>query len=214
MSADKRTVATDALATLGTIIGAGEKRDAIHLAVEPVIAGENLDPGHHIRVENGVAFRATKGLGLGIVDPFLADFVKKGERFWFIMYPREVKSLRHVWTHPAFSDEVVVTVTVEPAVEMKTKTVPQAAAVSRETQIASAKHRIALIAFALGDGMDYDKLMDAAREWLDNEQYCVQYDAQSWQDKFNSEEFWPLYEIVTGRMPAADKDRGFFSCSC
>jgi len=32
---DKRTVATDALMTLGSIIGSEEKRDAIHLAVAP-----------------------------------------------------------------------------------------------------------------------------------------------------------------------------------
>lgn len=39
MSADKRSIHTDALHTLGTIIGEGEKRDAIHIAVEPCIAG-------------------------------------------------------------------------------------------------------------------------------------------------------------------------------
>lgn len=105
MSADKRTVATDALETLGTIIDDKQKRDAIHLAVEPVIAGQVLSPGMHITVENGVAFRTEEGEGLGIVDPFLTQKVKKGERFWFVMYPRQVHSLRHVWTHPAFADE-------------------------------------------------------------------------------------------------------------
>ena len=42
MSADKRSVTTDALEPLGTIIGEGEKRDAIHLAVEPMTADERL----------------------------------------------------------------------------------------------------------------------------------------------------------------------------
>lgn len=45
MSADNRKVTTDALETLGTIIGTSEGRDAIHLAVEPVEAGERLSPG-------------------------------------------------------------------------------------------------------------------------------------------------------------------------
>lgn len=36
MSADKRTVATDALETLGMIHLKPEARDAIHLAVDPV----------------------------------------------------------------------------------------------------------------------------------------------------------------------------------
>lgn len=47
MSADNRSISTDALATLGTIIKDGG-RDAIHLAVEPVIAGEELRPAADI----------------------------------------------------------------------------------------------------------------------------------------------------------------------
>jgi hypothetical protein len=103
-SADKRSVTTDALETLGTIHTTPQHRDAIHLAVEPVIAGQSLRPGAHIVVEKGIAYQTEFGKGLGIVDPFLADWVKKGEAFWFVMYPRQVHSLRHVWTHPAFPD--------------------------------------------------------------------------------------------------------------
>ncbi len=47
MSED-RSVHTDALHTLGSIIGESEKRDAIHLAVEPVVAGERLTPGQNV----------------------------------------------------------------------------------------------------------------------------------------------------------------------
>lgn len=103
--ADKRSVHTDALATLGKIIDETQKRDAIHLAVEPVIAGEDLKPGQHITVENGIARKTRIGEGLGIVDPFLPKTVMQGERFWFVMYPRTIRSLRHVWSHPAFPDE-------------------------------------------------------------------------------------------------------------
>jgi hypothetical protein len=104
---DKRKVSTDALETLGTIIGPNEKRDAIHLAVEPVIAGEWLDPGEHVRIdpESGYAYGCEVGKGVGIVDPFLADTVKPAQRFWLVIYPRQIHSLRHVWTHPAFPDE-------------------------------------------------------------------------------------------------------------
>ena len=104
----KRTVATDALETLGTIIDSTQKRDAIHLAVEPVEAGERLVPGEHVYVTNGVAWAAgANDESLGIVDPFLSGTVKKGQRFWFVMNPRTVTSLRHVWAHPAFPDEPV-----------------------------------------------------------------------------------------------------------
>lgn len=103
---DNRSVATDALATLGTIIDDKQKRDAIHLAVEPIVAGEVLRPGNHIKIDKGVAYRIATGEGLSIVDPFLGGTVKKGERFWLILYPRTINSLRHVWSHPSFPDEV------------------------------------------------------------------------------------------------------------
>ncbi len=103
----ERKVTTDAFETLGTILDADQKRDAIHLAVEPVIAGEWLAPGSDITVIKGVAW--AKKPYLGIVDPFLPTEVQAGQRFWFVMYPRTVTSLRHVWSHPAFEDEVLPT---------------------------------------------------------------------------------------------------------
>jgi hypothetical protein len=98
---DKRSVHTDALATLGTIIDETAARDAIHLAVEPVVAAETLYPGQHIGLGNEGA--TTNGVKLlGIVDPFIMGPVHKGQKFWLIVYPRTITSLRHVWTHPDF----------------------------------------------------------------------------------------------------------------
>ena len=108
----KHTVATDALDTLGTIIGEGEKRDAIHLAVEPVVAGQSLRPGEHVNLGrraggDAVAWLAAPGHGVGIVDPFLLKPISQGERFWLIVYPRQITSLRHVWSHPSFPEEEI-----------------------------------------------------------------------------------------------------------
>jgi len=106
---DKRSVATDALETLGTIIDDKQKRDAIHLAVVPAVAGQILDPGVRVTLKNGVATRVVQTSdGVGIVDPFLENAVRKGEHFWLVIYPRTIQSLRHVWSHPAFPDEPVV----------------------------------------------------------------------------------------------------------
>lgn len=103
MSADKRSVSTDALETLGFVIDENQHRDAIHLAVEPVIAGQELYPGEHVGLlPDGTANR--KMPHLGIVDPFLKDGVKKGQRFWLVVYPRQITSLRHVWSHPSFAE--------------------------------------------------------------------------------------------------------------
>lgn len=104
VSADNRTVATDALATLGTIIGENEKRDAIHLAVEPMIAAHMLRPGDHVGLlGGGKAGHSEKPVG--IADPYLTANIKPGERFWLLLYPGQVTSLRHTWTHPAFEEQ-------------------------------------------------------------------------------------------------------------
>lgn len=111
MNAEKRKVTTDALETLGNIIEGGG-RDAIHLAVEPVIAGMGLMPGQDIGIRNGEAFKymaneKTPVKLVGIVDPFLKEPVLKGQMFWLIVYPRQITSLRHVWEHPDFKDNKI-----------------------------------------------------------------------------------------------------------
>lgn len=102
MSADKRSVHTDALETLGMIHFKPEGRDAIHLAVEPVEAGEPLQPNDDIHVIDGKAYRTGEGVRVGKVDPFLRGPVHTGQKFWLVVYPRMVTSLRHVWEHPDF----------------------------------------------------------------------------------------------------------------
>lgn len=112
-----RTPSTDALETLGMIHFKPEKRDAIHLAVDPVIAGQWLQVGERIGIVNGFAWTSgtrilndvTKEYVIvpyhGIVDPFLPQPVQPTQSFWFVMAPRMVCSLRHVWSHPEFTDE-------------------------------------------------------------------------------------------------------------
>ena len=117
--ADKRSPSTDALETLGMIHFKPEARDAIHLAVEPVIAATTLAAGEKIGVISGKAYpvgrRVVDGEEMtvpyhGIVDPFLPTpgggniAVLPGQSFWFVMAPRMVTSLRHVWEHPAFPE--------------------------------------------------------------------------------------------------------------
>ncbi len=87
---------------LGGLCNVDAKRDAVHIAVCPLIAGEDLYPGEHIglgpnneALSMGVTF-------IGIADPFLNAQILKGQRFWLFLYPNTVTSLRHVWTHPAF----------------------------------------------------------------------------------------------------------------
>lgn len=132
---DNRTPHTDALDTLGRLLDDTAKRDAIHLAVYPVVAGEHITAGDHVRLgPDGKAYIAhTYREAIGIADPFIVEttwpgtkpsrsVIAYGSRFWLVVLPRTITSLRHVWEHPAFpaSGEcdvapVAATPTAEPA---------------------------------------------------------------------------------------------------
>lgn len=88
---------------VGVFISSDAKRDAIHVAICPVVAGENLIPGEPIALKKGTTDTAVvNGLNsLGIVDPFLPGNVKKGQRFWMFLNPKTITSLRHEWVHPS-----------------------------------------------------------------------------------------------------------------
>ncbi len=91
---------------LGRLIEDGDRRrDAIHIAVAPVTAGERLAPGQHVGLvqEGNLELVGLCDRNIGIVDPFLAEEVEPGQRFWLFLYPNTVTSLRHIWTHPAFA---------------------------------------------------------------------------------------------------------------
>jgi hypothetical protein len=83
------------------------RRDAIHVAVAPIIAGMPLDPGDHVWIgdNSGAAYKEQgqeTSRTIGVVDPFYNGVVVKGQRFWLFLYPNTITDLRHVWSHPAF----------------------------------------------------------------------------------------------------------------
>jgi hypothetical protein len=99
---------------LGQIITTPQQPDAIHIAVAPVVAAVRLQPGQHIGFVSVDTVGPTRE-NIGIVDPYLTQAVKPGERFWMFLYPYTITSLRHEWSHPAmptppicqyFADEV------------------------------------------------------------------------------------------------------------
>ena len=90
---------------LGQLIkDADRRRDAVHIAVVPVTADQPLSPGQHVGLTHpdSAEMAGPCDNNIGIVDPFLVNDVKYGERFWLFLYPGTITSLRHVWTHPAF----------------------------------------------------------------------------------------------------------------
>lgn len=187
---DKRSVFTDALETLGNIIDETQKRDAIHIAVEPIKAKEMLLPGQHV-TPDGFASRLGKN-SVGIVDPFLTAPVYRGEWFWLLIYPRQIKSLRHVWTHPAFPDSQS---------EIEIPPSPQEQASKAWIQ-----------EFADSNYLTYDDLMQGAAIFIYEGDYL---DRGSLLEGIGvPDEFWEHYEIVTGKQVPDSKKRNFFTCSC
>lgn len=187
---------------LGQIIEAGQQRDAIHVAVAPVIALERLAPGDHIGfagTDQETVGRADGPFGehhitpIGIVDPFLTGKVMKGERFWMFLYPQTITSLRHDWTHPAF--EALAPTTKPHAVHLT------------DSEKWLRDHADAL-------DLTYSALMRDADTWLNQDEHTVQHGSDHWRDTFAPTEFWHHYEIVTGTVVPEDRKHSFYCCSC
>lgn len=87
---------------LGVPPETGAGRDAVHVAILPVLASRDLWPGERVGVvHDGTGYCTSKNAKkIGIVDPFLENRVKAGERFYLCLPPRTVTSLTHQWTHP------------------------------------------------------------------------------------------------------------------
>lgn len=207
-----RTVTTDALATLGTIIDDTAKRDAIHLAVIPAIAGIPLHPGNHVELIDGIARRTATGEGIGIVDPFLAAKVQPGERFWLVIYPRKINSLRHVWTHPALPDESIVGKSDEE--------IPPAIKTLRKQQSETWLRGFC----ASSDCPDYETVLELidkgslpssdSEYYPSGGEYTEEYLHFSGTDAHGTIpiEFWEHVEVVLGRKTKYRPQ--YFSCSC
>lgn len=201
MTKQIHTVSTDALGTLGTIIDETAGRDAIHLAAEPAVAGQDLFPGDHIgRLSDGRWGHLDRANCVGIVDPFLPSKVREGQWFWLVVYPRTITSLRHVWEHPAFPQSAIE---APPADER-----------------AVAEKWLRDYAAEIDEG--FGTLIDAARHFVDTGDYfygaATNDDGFVYHGKFEGEsthpDFWAHFQVYTGQIVPADKQHSFFTCSC
>lgn len=179
---------TDALQSIGSIITDKDAyRDAIHLAVLPVVAKVTLSPGESVGI-NGDKMKP-----IGVVDPFLRLQVQPGEKFWLCIYPRTVTSLRHVWGHPGVPPEGYGRVSVDyKEVEKK--------AISKKW----------IEDYAAQIGLAYSVLMEGAEDSITHGDCINLGDRQENTDP----DFWTHYETVTGTTIDPDKKENFFTCSC
>lgn len=182
---------------LGQIITTHQERDAIHVAVLPVITGEALLPGQHVGFsKNGyrvVSAPVEPYRLVGIIDPFLTGPVDAEKRVWLFLYPNTIQSLRHNWAHPAIS--------------------------STGLGVGSSSEKW-LRDFADSVDADYSAMMEVAEshcgesKWGD---YLIE--GGKWEGQGTPDEFWIHFQNVTGKAPKELGQKGaylpgIFSCSC
>lgn len=175
---------------LGQLVTAEATRDAVHIAVVPVTAAVVIIPGQRVN-KDGLPL----GELVGIVDPFLPDVVRPGQRFYLCLYPESVTGMTHHWTHPAFDGSH------EPAEP------PPGRAASMKW----------IADFAPTFGLTYDGLMEAARRRLEFDEHIIEQGSDGWRDEFyeQAETFWRHYEVVTGTKVTEDKQTANpFCCNC
>ena len=93
--------------SLGHLITEGARRDAIHIAIMPVVAAENLQPGDRVGIHdrNRRMVGMSRENAIGIIDPFLWKGPRMGEECWMLLFPNTVTSLRHEWEHPSLAED-------------------------------------------------------------------------------------------------------------
>lgn len=176
---------------VGELISAGAERDAIHIAVAPVVATAFIDPGAHIGFtgENTLEVGPCEvAMSVGIVDPFLTKPVRPGDRFWMFLHPNTITSLRHNWTHPAFGGS-------PPEEETQRK-------LSQEW----------MRNFANNYGVSYPDMLEAGKSWVNGGHYYC--DGGTFEGETVPDEYWVHFQIITNTTVDNDKKQSFFTCSC
>ena len=187
------------LEKIGTLLDGTEARDAVHIAVLPVIAGEALACAEPVRVYDGVAKRAQPGeTALGLVDPYLREGVKVGMRCYVFLYPGTITSLRHEWTHPALAD------------------VPDHVA-RRALDLLGGEYSVRwLRQFAALHAHSYERLVEEATALATTGRGSIGTRMNDDPSDLLTPEFWEHIKRVTGitAIPDTHDTRAPFACSC
>ncbi len=189
---------------LGQLAPPEARRDAVHVAVVPCVAGQKLDAGDPVTLEGGLAYYVVSvERALGVVDPFLlAGCVDKGARFWLFLKPGSVTGMRHHWAHPAFPDEQEA-----PAIE--------AGVIQKAVSRAWLEGWARAVRLPLeGDRYSLLSEIETGEVCFGVTDYWEQLEGSSDEGTQTfSEEFWTHYERYTGRQRKAS-GKVQFRCAC
>lgn len=176
---------------LGKFIYGDAEKDAVHIAIAPAIAGEELKPGDFVALTFGGTHypiaKKEKYKPIGIVDPFLPRHVVKNEEFYVCLFPGTITSLRHDWTHPAFPD-------------------PRNARLEIKSEIE---------AFAELIDVSYEELMEKAGNFVFKNETIAVFSSDNVYAASTSEweQFWKNYKLFTG-VHDFDESQFTFRCAC
>lgn len=189
-----------------------DERDAIHIATAAVFAETDLEPGDHVGLttERPDVMGLSEIAPLGIVDPFLTETVKKGERFWVFLYPGTIRSLRHAWSHPAFDKKQQLIEDLKDSIHKR-----------RMRQFAASLPKVGeeeeyenghWVITREGTQPTYEEVLERAKDYVQNGEYWC--DGGTFEGQGLYPEFWTDFEVITGiECPKSDQ-YSFFSCSC
>lgn len=168
------------------------KRDAIHVAIYPCVAGEDLNRGEHVTIQGGVARKSKESKAIGIVNPFYhSEVVPKGGRLWVFLRPNTIVGMRHHWEHPDIDVQAP-----EPDLQ---------------------NSEIWLRHFANDIGLAYEDMMSVVTRWCDGGDEWVEIGSEHARTEFKKvkKEFWEHFTHLTGKKrPKGAFGNGPFSCAC
>lgn len=183
---------------IGKLIIKPENKDAIHIAVCPVVAGKKLKPGEHVGLEsiNNQLIANSTSEKIGIIDPFLKKSVNVNEQCWLFLYPQTITSLRHEWTHPFF-ENLEKTLSPEEVARLTDK-----AFHGPESHLREVAEMV---------GLSYDRLLGILDNYVEYGDYhTFPYETP---DCGDVEKMWNCYEEIREKK-VNDKNTAPFSCAC
>ena len=189
------------------LVGEAE-RDAVHIAIVPLVAGCDLYPGHPFRLSHGTTDVAISAQyhekeAVGITNPFLGPNhyrIRKGDRFYGVLWPGTVVGMKHHWKHPAFDE---VTPCDNEHVAWLRKFSEKWGFVHEEMMVAATR-KYQEGEEAGDDRWDDDYIVAYGRDLHGTEDFELGEEA----------EFWDHIKALTGVDPEVQKKHVSWSCSC
>lgn len=158
---------------LGKLQDKAGVKDAVHVAIVSVRAGQLIKPGSRCSL-NEFNEAVVNNKGYGIADPWLKSNIKTGDIFLLILGQNEIPNVRHVWEHPTIKFD-------EPTRDVKLNIYIQEQSENL--------------------GVTYNELMNAAEQLIlknKKTKYCGNKTEEQCEETWDNWEFWSEWSSETG----------------